>query len=75
MNYCLREKKGEHKDMIVLHKINGDEFVMNSNHIEVIEKKPDTTITLTNDRKYIVKETIDEVLEKVRNYHRLLLTP
>lgn len=61
--------------MIVLHKINGDEFVMNSNHIEVIEKKPDTTITLTNDRKYIVKETIDEVLEKVRSYHRLLLTP
>ena len=33
--------------MIKLHRINGEEFLLNSNHIEIVEEKPDTIITLT----------------------------
>lgn len=51
--------------MIELHKFNGEPFILNSYHIEIIESKPDTVITLTNDRKYIVKESADEVVEKI----------
>jgi flagellar protein FlbD len=55
--------------MIVLHKLNGDEFVLNVNHIEIIEEKPDTTITLINDKMYIVKERKEEVLNKAIEYY------
>ncbi len=56
--------------MIKLHKLNGDEFILNSSHIEVIETKPDTVITLTNDRKYLVKESAEEIAGLMKNYRR-----
>jgi flagellar protein FlbD len=56
--------------MIVLHKLNGDEFALNPNHIEVVEARPDSTITLSNEKKYLVKETVEEIIEKVREYNR-----
>ncbi len=56
--------------MIILHKLNGDEFILNSSHIEVIEEKPDTTITLTNERLYLVKESSDEVVKMIIEYNR-----
>lgn len=58
--------------MIKLHKLNGDEFILNSFHIEVIETRPDTVITLTNDRKYLVKESAEEIIGLVKNYRREL---
>lgn len=59
--------------MILLHRLNEEEFILNSNHIETIEEKPDTIITLTNERKYLVKESIDEIIEKVKFYQRSML--
>ena len=59
--------------MIALHKINGDEFILNSNIIEIIEEKPDTIITLTNDKKYIVKESMEEVLRHIIEYQSRIL--
>jgi flagellar protein FlbD len=61
--------------MIILHKMSNDEFMLNSNHIETIEERPDTVITMTNERKYLVKESIDEILKKVREYQRSILFP
>lgn len=51
--------------MITLHKLNDEAFILNAYHIETIESRPDTVITLTNDRKYIVKETPEEVIRKI----------
>jgi len=48
--------------------MNGEEFMLNERHIEIMEEKPDTVVTLTNDRKYIVKESIEEILAKIREY-------
>lgn len=56
--------------MITLHRLNGDEYVLNSNHIETIEARPDTTITMTNDRKYLAKESVEEIMDRIREYHR-----
>jgi flagellar protein FlbD len=56
--------------MIVLHKLNGSEFVLNDQHIETIEETPDTVITLTNERKYLVKESADEVIQRIVEYKR-----
>ena len=54
--------------MIVLHRLNGTEFLLNEDHIETMEETPDMIILLTNDRKYIVKEKRDEILTLIREY-------
>lgn len=67
----INEPGGRKKsNMIKLHRFNGDEFVLNSIHIETVEEKPDTTITLTNERKYIVKEKKEEILRLIIEYQR-----
>lgn len=59
--------------MITLHKLNGEAFILNSRHIEIIESKPDTVITLTNDRKYIVQESAADIVEMIMNRRKEML--
>jgi len=56
--------------LIWLTGIGGNRFVLNAEHIEMVESLPDTTITLTNGRKYIVRESADEVIKLVIEYKR-----
>lgn len=49
--------------MIKLTKLNDVPFVLNCDLIETIQENPDTTIHLTNGSLYIVKESMDEVVE------------
>jgi flagellar protein FlbD len=55
--------------MIKLHRLNKKEFVLNADLIRSLESTPDTLITLegTGD-KMMVLESIDEVLEKVKQF-------
>ncbi len=52
--------------MICLHRLRGQEFWINHRHIEYLEKKPDTVITLINEHRYVVKETPEEICDLVR---------
>ena len=54
--------------MIYLTGMDKKEFILNADNIEKIEEVPETLITLTNGRKYIVLEEIDEVREEVLRY-------
>ncbi len=56
--------------MIQLHRLNGEEFVLNASHIEVIDSSPNTIITLTNSRKYVVKETAEDVMRLTLEYKK-----
>lgn len=56
--------------MIKLKRLNGETFVLNAFMIEQIQSLPDTTITLTNGKKIVVKSSEAEVIEKVTNYYR-----
>ena len=56
--------------MIHLHKLNGDSFVLNAGHIEVIDSTPDTIITLSNGKKYVVKESTEEVIKLAKAYKK-----
>lgn len=56
--------------MIELTKLNGKAFSLNALYIETVESFPDTTITLTNSRKYIVLETEEEVRRRVNALYR-----
>ena len=50
--------------MITLSKLNGEEFVLNCDLIEMIMENPDTTILLTNGKHLIVRESKEEVVER-----------
>ncbi|TGL56309.1 flagellar protein [Leptospira ognonensis] len=54
--------------MVILHRLKGAEFILNAELIETIEANPDTIITLTTEKKFIVTETVAEVMEKVLSY-------
>ncbi|AEY66573.1 flagellar FlbD family protein [Clostridium sp. BNL1100] len=54
--------------MIRLTRLNKTFFVLNSDLIECFESTPDTVITLTNGKKYVVCESVDEVVKKVMQF-------
>ena len=56
--------------MILLKKLNGEEFVLNCDLIETIMENPDTTILLTNGKHLIVRESKEEVVDKVVEFCR-----
>lgn len=54
--------------MVKLTAMNGKGFILNAEHIEKIEEVPETLITLTNSKKYIVLESTEEVIDRVIKY-------
>jgi flagellar protein FlbD len=56
------------ENMIRLTKINGQEFFINSDLMEFIETTPDTIITLTTGKKVLVRESADEVVDRIVQY-------
>ena len=57
--------------MIALRKINGSEFILNADLIESIESTPDTMISLTSGKKYIVQNKVDDIVRKTIKYKQL----
>ncbi|GAB3794704.1 flagellar FlbD family protein [Virgibacillus kimchii] len=56
--------------MIQLTRLNGEPFQLNALLIEQIQSLPDTTITLTNSKKLVVKETETEVVRCITAYYQ-----
>ncbi|MDH5719897.1 MAG: flagellar FlbD family protein [Spirochaetia bacterium] len=56
--------------MIKVSRLNGKEFYVNHNLIETIEETPDTVITLTTDKKLIVKEKIAEIIDSIIEHNK-----
>ncbi len=59
--------------MIALKRLNGDRIAVNPELVERAEEQPETVITLTNGARYVVAESLDEVMEKVRRYRSAIL--
>lgn len=55
--------------MVKLKKINGEEIVVNARLIETVQATPDTVITLTTKKKILVMDEVDEIVDKVIDYH------
>lgn len=52
--------------MIELHRLHGNgAIVVNADLVETVESCPDTVVTLVTKRRYIVEESVAEVLERV----------
>ena len=61
--------------MIRLTRLNGTDLIVNNDLVKTIEATPDTTLTLINGEKLMVKEPIDTVLERILAYRRQILPP
>lgn len=58
--------------VIKVTKLNGKTFRINPLLIETVESFPDTTITLTNGRKYVVKESEARVSVLVKGFFQIV---
>ena len=54
--------------MITLTRLSGTSFALNSDLIERVDATPDTVVTLVDGKKYVVAESLREVIEAVRRY-------
>ena len=54
--------------MIILTRLNGEQFAVNCDLVERVDAHPDTVLTLVDATKYVVAESLTEVIERVRDF-------
>ena len=59
--------------VIRLTRLNGQGLAVNSDLIKFIENAPDTVLTLISGEKIIVRETTDQVVERIIAFRRSVL--
>ncbi|MGY1741578.1 MULTISPECIES: flagellar FlbD family protein [unclassified Blastococcus] len=59
--------------MIRVTRLNGEQFALNPDLIERVEGHPDTVVFLVDGTKYVVRESVDEVLTEIREYRASIL--
>jgi len=63
----------EDRPVISVTRLNGERFALNPDLIERVEAHPDTVAFLVDGTKYVVKETVDEVLAEIREFRASIL--
>ncbi|MBR0171915.1 MAG: flagellar FlbD family protein [Lachnospiraceae bacterium] len=58
--------------MIELTKMDSRKMLLNEAVIETVEETPDTVIRLTTGNKYIVKESKQDIMEKIQAFQRAI---
>jgi len=58
--------------MIILTRLNGQQFVVNAEKIRYMESTPDTLICCDSGEKMMVREPIAEVTRRAIEYSRLI---
>ncbi|MDO9379138.1 MAG: flagellar FlbD family protein [Nocardioidaceae bacterium] len=59
--------------MVTLTRLTGGPFALNADLIERVDQTPDTVITLVDGTKYLVRESLDEVVAAVRHFRSSVL--
>ena len=54
--------------MIVLTRLNESTFAVNPDLVERIQASPDTSVVLVDGTTFIVRETVDEIIELIARY-------
>jgi flagellar protein FlbD len=61
--------------MIIVTRLNNRKIVINAELIKFVEETPDTTLTLRDGAKILVKESADRVVDLVIHYARAVRSP
>lgn len=56
--------------MIEVTRLNGKSILINAELVETVEETPDTVVTLTSGKKFIVKESGQEIKNLVISYKK-----
>ncbi len=59
--------------MIRVTRLNGERFALNPDLVERVEGHPDTVVFLVDGTRYVVTESVDEVLVEIREYRASIL--
>ena len=59
--------------MIRVTRLNGERFALNPDLVERVEGHPDTVVFLVDGTRYIVSESVEEVLVEIREYRASIL--
>ena len=59
--------------MIVVSRLNGEAFGLNADLIERVEAMPDTVVTLLDGKKLLIRESVEDVIDKVLDYRASIL--
>ncbi|WP_420364576.1 flagellar FlbD family protein [Curtobacterium sp. L3-7] len=60
--------------MIVVTRLNGSGFAVNPDLVERIQETPDTTLIMVDGAKYIVRESMAEVIDRIAAYRARIVT-
>lgn len=56
--------------MIKVTRLDGSTLVINADRIEILEANPDTVISFESERQLVVRETPEEIIDRVIAYKR-----
>ena len=56
--------------MIKVTRLNGKEYFINPHQIESIEIRPDTTMLMLSGKSVVVKEEVEDVINRIVEYRR-----
>lgn len=73
MQALVRDLLKGRSDMVFVTAINGAQVAINSDLIEYADATPDTVITLTTGNKFIVRETLEELADKILAFRHSVL--
>ena len=58
--------------MIEVTKLNGENIIVNADHIESVEAQPDTALVLDNGKRIVIRNEVADVVRKVIEYQRAI---
>lgn len=60
--------------MIVVTRFHGRSMALNCDLIECAEADPDTVVTLVDGSRFVIRESLEEVVDKVREFRASVVT-
>lgn len=60
--------------MIEITRLRGAKIIINAELVECVEETPDTVVTLTSGKKYVVSESGKEIVDLIIDYKRKIHT-
>lgn len=60
--------------MIQVTRLNSAPFVVNSDLIKFVEQAPDTLITLVSGEKLVVRESADQIVDRIIHFRRSVIS-
>jgi len=61
--------------LILITRFDNKKIVINGELVEMIEQTPETLITMTTGKKFVVKESVEEIVDKIKVYKKELCLP